>query len=74
MVLVTSAFHMLRAVMLFRQEGTSVTPFPVDFQTVEARGVLLTDFLPSAEGLAKVELALKEFYGLAYYWLRPRGR
>ena len=65
-LLVTSAWHMPRAVGCFRQAGFTVEAFPVDFRT---RGwVDLTRFNGFAsEGLLQLDLAVKEWIGLAVY-------
>jgi len=71
-ILVTSAFHMRRAEMLFRKSGFEVTPFPVDFQTSKNSGITPLSFLPSAQALARSETAIREMIGLAYYWVLGR--
>jgi uncharacterized SAM-binding protein YcdF (DUF218 family) len=69
-LLVTSAFHMPRAVSLFASEGFDVVPFPVDFAFSAGQRVSLLDFLPSVGALTQTHTALREFYGRAFYWLR----
>jgi len=71
-ILVTSAFHMRRAGMLFRKKGFEVTPFPVDLQTSENSGITILSFLPSAQALARSETAIREMIGLPYYWVIGR--
>jgi len=71
-ILVTSAFHMRRAEMLFRKSGFEVTPFPVDLQTSENSGITPLSFLPSVQALARSETAIREMIGLAYYWVLGR--
>lgn len=70
-VLVTSAFHLPRAVRLFEREGLRVLPFPVDFQASGAwAGSPLRDplnWLPSADGLARSSRALREAIGRTLY-------
>jgi len=68
-ILVTSAFHMRRAEMLFRKSGFEVTPFPVDYQTSGNSGITPLSFLPSAHALARSEIAIREIIGFAYYWV-----
>ena len=68
-LLVTSAFHMARAQLLFNRAGVEVVPFPVDFKAAVARGVGPLDFVPSGRSLSRSETALRELYGLAYYRL-----
>jgi uncharacterized SAM-binding protein YcdF (DUF218 family) len=68
-LLVTSAFHMPRAVGIFRSEGWSVIPDPVDYQTGagEDDPAFGADFL---QNLGQSSLALKEWLGLlANHWL-----
>ena len=69
-ILVTSAFHMRRARILFEQTGMEVIPFPVDFQTPGRSVFTILDLLPTAESLEKTETALREFLGYLYYALR----
>ena len=71
-VLVTSAYHMPRAVGTFRQAGFRVLPLPVDFRT---RGAvdLLTGFDTAADGLRRVDMAAREWVGLLAYWLQGRS-
>ncbi len=71
-ILVTSAFHMNRAAMLFRNAGMEVLPFPVDFRTSYYNELTLIDFLPSADGVENSEIAMKEMLGLGYYWVMRR--
>ncbi len=68
-LLVTSAFHMPRAVGIFRVEGWPVIPDPVDYTTgAEADGPTYSaGFL---ENLGQASLAIKEWAGLlANHWL-----
>lgn len=60
-LLVTSAWHMPRAVGLFRAAGFEVTPYPVDY-----RGIAAGRGIPGImDGLRRVELAWREYLGLA---------
>ena len=69
-VLVSSAFHLPRAMLLFEQTGLEVVPFPCDFRTIRDRAPALGDYVPGAEGLLKSERALREFFGYWFYRLR----
>jgi uncharacterized SAM-binding protein YcdF (DUF218 family) len=65
-LLVTSAYHMPRSVGVFRKAGFSVEPYPADWHT----GTDWTLWAPSAvasEGLAQVDIAVREWMGLAAY-------
>jgi uncharacterized SAM-binding protein YcdF (DUF218 family) len=70
--LVTSAFHMPRAVGAFRRAGFDVVPYPVDYRT---RGFidLIYPFSAMPEGLQRVDFAAKEWVGLVGYWLGGRS-
>jgi uncharacterized SAM-binding protein YcdF (DUF218 family) len=68
-ILVTSAFHMPRAVGLFRAQGWQVTPDPVDYLTGAGPDDPAFD-IDFAQHLNLLSLALKEWIGLlANYWL-----
>ncbi len=70
--LVTSAYHMPRAMGTFRQQGFDVLPWPVDYRT---RGWhdFWTTFPNPPEGLQRVDLAFKEWIGLVGYRLTGRS-
>ena len=68
-LLVTSAFHMRRAQMLFASAGLEVVPFPVDFKVSAGGSFTALDLLPNGGSLSQSETALREFYGLAFYRL-----
>lgn len=67
-LLVTSAWHMPRAIGCFRQAGFTVDAFPVDYRT-RGRGDLVPFEGFASEGLLKLDLAVKEWIGLAVYRL-----
>jgi uncharacterized SAM-binding protein YcdF (DUF218 family) len=67
-LLVTSAFHMPRARVLFARAGLSVIPFPVDFQVSAGGHMSVLAFLPTAGALAQTELAMRELYGRLFYF------
>jgi uncharacterized SAM-binding protein YcdF (DUF218 family) len=67
-LLVTSAFHMPRAVGVFRALGFNVVPYPVDFRTRGAANFLRLNG-SFAAGLQLTDLAVKEWLGLAVYRL-----
>ena len=70
-LLVTSAYHMARAVGCFRKVGFDVQAWPVDYRTAgigDAKRVF--DSLPW--GLRRVDFAVKEWLGLLVYRLTGR--
>ncbi len=67
-LLVTSAYHMPRAMGVFRRAGLDVVACPVDFRT-EGPKDLRTWFTSIPAGLERVDLATKEWIGLVAYRL-----
>jgi len=72
-LLVTSAYHMPRAMAAFRAAGFSVEAYPVDWRS---RGWIdaAYPFDRLSDGLARVDLALHEWTGLLMYRLAGRSR
>jgi uncharacterized SAM-binding protein YcdF (DUF218 family) len=68
-VLVTSAFHMLRARALFEAQGFHIIPRPGDFRTLGPRDRWQIFGRPS-DGLRRLDVAAKEWVGLWISWLR----
>lgn len=66
-VLVTSAWHLPRAMRLFQGAGVELTPFPVDYRALPNTGLPYLDWIPNAGALGKTETALRECYGIAFY-------
>ncbi|NTV67827.1 MAG: YdcF family protein [Chlorobaculum sp.] len=67
-ILVTSAFHMQRSLMLFKAASFEVEPYPVDFQATDLkRRTTLLDFIPNADGMSASSTALREMIGRAVY-------
>jgi uncharacterized SAM-binding protein YcdF (DUF218 family) len=71
-LLVTSAWHMPRAVGCFRQAGFAVLAYPVDFRT-GGWGDRLRGFSSLSDGLRRTEVATREWLGLAVYRLSGRS-
>jgi uncharacterized SAM-binding protein YcdF (DUF218 family) len=68
-ILVTSAYHMPRAMRAFQKADMKPTPYPVDY--LSSRGPYTwADWLPSAESLWKLQIAVREYMALGYYALR----
>ena len=65
-LLVTSAFHMPRAVGLFRKAGFEVQPYPVDWR-VGGRDDLFAFSNLAVDGLGRTDLAMREWLGLIAY-------
>ncbi len=65
-LLVTSAWHMPRAVGCFRQAGFTVDAFPVDYRT-RGWGDLTRFNGFASDGLLQLDLGVKEWIGLVVY-------
>lgn len=67
-LLITSAWHMPRAMGCFRQAGFTVEAFPVDYRT-RGWGDVLHFHGFASDGLLQLDLAVKEWIGLVAYRL-----
>ena len=70
-ILITSAFHMPRAVGTFRKVDWDVLPFPVDHHVKSE-----FDFSPTFNligGIGPLSLAIHEWLGLLVYWLTGKS-
>ncbi len=65
-VLVTSAFHLIRAVDAFSRYGLTIYPAPSSY-LMKKRPYIWTSFLPQAKFLYYSFIALKERVGLLFY-------
>lgn len=65
--LVTSAYHMPRAMEIFQKIGTNPIPVPTDFKI--EKDYNLFSFFPSAKNLEKSDLAFHEYFGILFYRL-----
>jgi uncharacterized SAM-binding protein YcdF (DUF218 family) len=67
-LLVTSALHMPRSLLVFSQRAPEPTAAPGDF-SIGALELTPFDFFPSEAAAAKISAAIHEYLGLAnYYW------
>lgn len=69
-VLVTQAFHMPRARLLFEAAGLEVVPAPTDFMSRPDSPYALFDFLPQPRAVQTSYYALHEWLGLAWAMIR----
>ena len=70
-LLVTSAYHMPRAIGAFRKAGFDVDAYPVDYRTAGAEDLLIP-FEDAASGLRRTDIAAREWIGLLAYRLVGR--
>jgi uncharacterized SAM-binding protein YcdF (DUF218 family) len=66
-ILVTSAYHMLRARRLFEKQGIEVIPYKVDYNVNRNKEMVVMDLLPNAESLKHTETGIREVIGRLYY-------
>jgi len=71
-VLITSAYHMPRAMAAFRKADFEVEPWPVDYRT-RGRADLTRPFDKVSEGLRRVDVATREWVGLLTYRFAGRS-
>ena len=71
-VLVTSAFHLPRAMALFEKAGVRAIAAPAQYLTDARRPLAPTDFYPATFPLVAMQIATNEYLGMA--WARLRGR
>ena len=72
LILITSAFHMPRAVKVFEAYDLNIITFPVDFRRKDTKFTIL-DLIPSASSLAKTSHFIKELIGRFYYTLKYKN-
>jgi uncharacterized SAM-binding protein YcdF (DUF218 family) len=72
-LLVTSAFHMPRSMGTFRKAGwPGIVAYPTDYRLPDSRAEQGTS-RAAIDNLTLIEIAAKEWYGLAGYWLGGRS-
>jgi uncharacterized SAM-binding protein YcdF (DUF218 family) len=69
-LLVTTAWHMPRAMGCFRRAGFAVEPWPVDYRTSGRIELWLNTGIP--EGLRQMDFIMREYAGLVMYYLTGR--
>lgn len=71
-IVVTSAYHMQRAIGLFAKAGLKPVPAPAQYIVQANRGIGPGDFYPGIGGLVTAHIMTNEYLGIA--WARLRGR
>ncbi len=66
-LLVTSAYHMKRAILSFKKINMDVTPIPADFKTSKNMKYRWENYLPNVSNLEITSLAMHEYLGLLFY-------
>jgi uncharacterized SAM-binding protein YcdF (DUF218 family) len=82
-LLVTSAMHMPRSMMMFEKAGCTVIPAPTDYTITEAAWQHLwhpnieeffINLVPAYTNLSTLTKSLKEYFGIVYYTLLAYGK
>lgn len=63
--LVTSAYHMKRAMLEFEKLKANPIPAPIDFKSIGEYGIL--SYIPNAKNLRNSDLAIHEYFGIIFY-------
>jgi uncharacterized SAM-binding protein YcdF (DUF218 family) len=71
-LLITSAYHMPRAVGLFRKAGFPVEPYPVDWRVGRDAADILSFSNIAVDGLGRTDVGVREWIGLLAYRLTGR--
>ena len=69
-IIITSAFHMPRAIGVFRQAGWKAIPYPVDYRTKSNGWQRIT--FNFGGGIGSLSTGIHEWIGLTFYWLTGR--
>lgn len=76
-LLVTSAMHMPRSLLIFKKLGINAIPAQTDYtaahldsESLKTLEAVTLDLLPDADQLRRTTRALKEYIGIFIYWLR----
>ena len=67
-ILVTSAYHMTRAIAIFKKEGLNPIAAPTDIKAKQTRYFSI----PAGHNIKKTEVALHEYFGIL--WAKIRGQ
>src|SRR5262249_12174227 len=71
-LLVTSAYHMPRAVGIFRRARFAVEAYPVDWRT-RGRGDRVMPLVSLTAGFRRTDTAVREWVGLFAYWITSQS-
>ena len=72
-IMVTSAVHMPRAMLLFAKQGMAPIPAPTDFYSRSGGNTSILDIsLPTSSGGPRADAVFREFLGMV--WAKLRGR
>jgi uncharacterized SAM-binding protein YcdF (DUF218 family) len=67
-ILITSGFHLKRAIRCFEKAGVKVTPYGSNYLSSERQWVP-TYFLPAGDSIGHLQLIFREVIGYITYWI-----
>ena len=70
--LVTSSFHMPRAVRTFKAKNLNVYPIPVDFRSEHSKITFLS-LIPDSKSLHNTSSFIREMMGRFYYEIKLKN-
>lgn len=71
-VLITSAFHLRRSVMLFKRYYPHILPYPTGYRTSRAEYNVMS-YMPIADNIHYIANSIKEYLGIFFYRFAPKG-
>jgi uncharacterized SAM-binding protein YcdF (DUF218 family) len=69
-LLITSGYHIKRAKYIFEKTGLEVIPYSSGLLSEQKECLAIFDFLPHVGSFRDSAVALKEFVGMAFYYLK----
>jgi uncharacterized SAM-binding protein YcdF (DUF218 family) len=69
-LLLSSGFHLPRAVACFKKQGIQVVPYATDLRSIQSKFTLLNTLMPTYGGFEIWTFLLKEWIGQAVYRLK----
>ncbi len=69
-ILVTSAIHLPRAMRLFEKQGLHPIPAPCAYESLKPVKLRPSMFFPNTGALTGAAIAIHEYLGLGWIWLR----
>jgi len=70
-IIVTSAFHMRRAIACFKKAGFKhITPYSTDIRSIRNKNTIINTVIPAYSGIQNFTILLKELIGMAVYKIK----
>ena len=69
-LLITSGFHMRRALKCFEKAGLHVNPYSTDLRSIRSKDHVVNTVIPTYGGIQNWTYIIKEWIGLLVYWMK----